>query len=42
MTVDHMQFLSPNVGFAYQANVYHYLYKTTDGGRTWRRLGLRL
>jgi photosystem II stability/assembly factor-like uncharacterized protein len=42
MTVDHMQFLSPNVGFAYQASVYHYLYKTTDGGRTWRRLGLRL
>ena len=42
MTVDNMQFLSPNVGFAYQANIYHYLYATTNGGRTWRRLSLRL
>jgi photosystem II stability/assembly factor-like uncharacterized protein len=42
MVADHMQFLSPKVGFAYEANVYHYLYTTTDGGRTWRRLSLRL
>ncbi len=31
VTVDNMQFLSPNVGFAYQANIYHYLYATTRG-----------